>query len=428
MNNKSNPKTRPYDPSLEPENMFLEPENMFGEFDSEFPNETWEGETRYRRPFRPARQYRRPSRFQVKPPRRAGRPPRPPVRPPRPPRPRPPRLPRPWPPVGYPYPWPPPEPPQPSQEPPPPGPAPAPAEPVEQGSEFVRWVQSSLNQILSLNLPLDGVMGVETRSAVRSFQEKQGLPADGIVGPDTRRALVEARRSGSPAAPTNGTPTNTAPTGATPAPVGDSTEREQFIGGLRNWLTGPNIIDRTSLTPKDKRKGTRDLRTVYALVLHQMAFSRGSDPTRYDTVTAHYAILPDGKILQLHPNPAYLWASNGFNRFSVAVEFAGNFPNVRGKCWEAKRFGCHRVTKAQIDSGRALIRHLIKEIGLTHVLAHRQASATRENDPGPDLWYHIGQWAVNNLGLSAGGSGYKVGNGNPIPDAWRTWGQSSGTP
>ena len=69
--------------------------------------------------------------------------------------------------------------------------APAPTAPAD--SELVRWVQSSLNLIMGLRLPVDGVMGPDTRSALRSFQERAGLPADGIVGPDTERALADAR-------------------------------------------------------------------------------------------------------------------------------------------------------------------------------------------------------------------------------------------
>ncbi|HMV68449.1 MAG TPA: peptidoglycan recognition family protein, partial [Myxococcota bacterium] len=186
-----------------------------------------------------------------------------------------------------------------------------------------------------------------------------------------------------------------------------------------------SIVDRTAHSPAELRKGApRPPGKVWALVLHQMAFSRGSVQTRYDRVNAHFAILPDGTILQLHPTSALLWASNGFNAGSVAVEFAGNLPDTRGRCWEATRFGCHRVTDAQITAGRALVDHLIATIGLTHVLAHRQSSGSRENDPGPDLWYHVGQWAAEARGMSDGGPGFKVGTGNPIPDAWRTWGQA----
>src|SRR5262249_672306 len=60
--------------------------------------------------------------------------------------------------------------------------------------------------------------------------------------------------------------------------------------------------------------------------------------------------------------------------------------------------------------------------GLTTVLAHRQSSGTRENDPGPDIWFDVGQWAVNTHGLKDGGPAFKIGEGNAIPDEWRTWG------
>jgi len=67
------------------------------------------------------------------------------------------------------------------------------------GREYVRWVQSTLNQIMSLRLPEDGTMGPAVRSAVRSFQEKQGLLVNGIVGPDTERSLLAARGDQAPA-------------------------------------------------------------------------------------------------------------------------------------------------------------------------------------------------------------------------------------
>ncbi|MEW5249785.1 peptidoglycan recognition protein family protein [Microbulbifer sp. 2201CG32-9] len=198
---------------------------------------------------------------------------------------------------------------------------------------------------------------------------------------------------------------------------------EQFLGSLPviwDWLTNCRIEDRTKLSPKEHRIRSRDPATVYALVLHQMAFSRGNDPNRYNRVKSHFAILPDGKILQLHPISAYLYASNGFNKKSVAVEFAGNFPSTRGRCWKAEKYGCHQLTQAQIRSGRCLIQYLIRKIGLTHVLAHRQASKSRANCPGPDIWYNVGQWAIDRLGLKDGGPGFKIGTGKPITEAWRS--------
>jgi uncharacterized protein (DUF697 family) len=189
-------------------------------------------------------------------------------------------------------------------------------------------------------------------------------------------------------------------------------------------LDTANIIDLTASADKSHRKGTRDPKTVYALVLHQMAccFAPKDPLKRFLTVGAHFAIANDGRIMQLHPVSSLLWASNGFNNRSVAVEFAGNFPNTRGTWWQGDTYGKNRPTPAQVTAGRQLIRHLMRTMGLTHVLAHRQSSGTRENDPGPDIWFDVGQWAVNTLGLKDGGPGFKIDSGNPIPDEWRTWG------
>ncbi|CAN7506911.1 N-acetylmuramoyl-L-alanine amidase [Variovorax sp. LjRoot130] len=202
----------------------------------------------------------------------------------------------------------------------------------------------------------------------------------------------------------------------------------QVIGRAGEALRDCKIIDLTAQSDRSVRKGTRDPKSVYALVLHQMACCfRRRDPMRsYLRIKAHFAILPEGQILQLHPVSALIWASHGFNSKSVAVEFAGNFPNVKGRWWKGETYGRDRVTPAQLEAGRCLVRHLKRTMGLRVVLAHRQSSNMRENDPGPDVWYHVGQWAVDNLGLSDGGAGFKVGTGHPIPDAWRTWGRAGG--
>lgn len=79
---------------------------------------------------------------------------------------------------------------------------PYPTEPEPVGSERVRWLQDCLNQVLGTQLPVTGLIGPETRSAVRSFQRQQGLRATGISGPDTEEALRAAceRRGGQPSA------------------------------------------------------------------------------------------------------------------------------------------------------------------------------------------------------------------------------------
>ncbi|WP_347551046.1 peptidoglycan-binding protein [Pseudalkalibacillus hwajinpoensis] len=50
-------------------------------------------------------------------------------------------------------------------------------------------IQSQLKQTGHYNSSMDGIYGSGTISAVKSFQEQQGLSVDGIAGPGTRRAL-----------------------------------------------------------------------------------------------------------------------------------------------------------------------------------------------------------------------------------------------
>jgi peptidoglycan hydrolase-like protein with peptidoglycan-binding domain len=59
--------------------------------------------------------------------------------------------------------------------------------------QYVLWVQECLNKILSLRLKEDGLIGSDTRSAIRSFQRRQRLPArpDGVVCPNTEQALIK---------------------------------------------------------------------------------------------------------------------------------------------------------------------------------------------------------------------------------------------
>lgn len=174
-------------------------------------------------------------------------------------------------------------------------------------------------------------------------------------------------------------------------------------------------------------KDGRNMKIVNSLVLHGMGFDRGDDPTKYDKVNAHFIILGDGQIVQLQPLDRYLYASNGFNEFAVSVEFAGNHPSAAGKCYKPEKFGCHPVTQEQVMAGRYLIDYLTDILpayggaGLQGVYAHRQASGKRGNDPGPDIWYGVGEWASDARGLYTGANdGYFIAEGKPIPGSWRT--------
>src|ERR1041384_2510683 len=149
-----------------------------------------------------------------------------------------------------------------------------------------------------------------------------------------------------------------------------------FGSEFENWQgevnqSDPRIIDLTARADKSRRLLTRDPKKVWALVLHQMACCfKVKDPlTRFLKMAPHFAILPDGRILQLHPILSLTGASNGFNAGSVAVEFAGNFPDTRGRWWHGEENGRDRVTPAQIEAARYLVRYLIRTMGLREILA-----------------------------------------------------------
>ena len=259
-------------------------------------------------------------------------------------------------------------------------------------------------------------------------------------GPAPAPAMAEPPAAPEPADPPADTGGDSGADAAPPAeefefaPIGQAISAiGKGIGKVVDYaadtLRGCKIIDLTAQSDHSLRKGLRDPASVYALVLHQMGCCwRRKDPMRsYLRTNAHFAILPEGQILQLHPVRELLESSNGLNTGSVAVEFAGNFPSDRGKWWRGATYGRNQVTPAQLDAGRCLVRHLQRTMALRAVLAHRQSSGTRGNDPGPDIWYHVGQWAIDHLGMSDGGAGFKVGSGAPIPDSWRSWGRR-GTP
>lgn len=167
----------------------------------------------------------------------------------------------------------------------------------------------------------------------------------------------------------------------------------------------------------------RKLAQIDSVVLHQMAFSRGKDLRKYLKVTAHYIIMADGKIGHLHNHKTYLNASNGFNRRSIAIEFAGNFPDIYGRYWKPRsksKWMRNVVTQSQINAGRYLLKQLKKQLpNIRFVYAHRQSNGIKSNDPGPDIWRGVGEYAIRKLGFDADSRDQVLGTGKAIPVEWR---------
>jgi phosphatidylserine/phosphatidylglycerophosphate/cardiolipin synthase-like enzyme/N-acetyl-anhydromuramyl-L-alanine amidase AmpD len=279
------------------------------------------------------------------------------------------------------------------------------------------WAKIALNTQLGLSLPADNNLDETTKRAIAAFQLKQNLPQTQKIDPVTERALLEAdalvRHKGT-------VQENAANTVITAA----KTRIEDF--------TAKAVVDKNEITST-----YRDPRKLWAFVLHQMAFKRRgrtskqfSDPSSYLKTGAHFCIMLDGRIIQLHAFSRLIWHAQCISPRSVAVEFEGNFPNVSGRWWidkDSQVQNRDQPTAAQFDSGRFLASYLKIVLGTTHILAHRQSSDSRENDPGPDIWYNVGQWSVDNLGLTDGGN-FKCGTGNPLLQQWRTWGTRTTPP
>jgi hypothetical protein len=163
-------------------------------------------------------------------------------------------------------------------------------------------------------------------------------------------------------------------------------------------------------------KKTRPLTDIDSLVLHATATSEMS-VERYWDLSVHFVIPPDGTIHQSHDENIRCHGSNGFNKRSVAVEFVGHFKGGHDRHgnekWNKDNEAPHMMpTTQQIESGRNLVRYLKKAIGIKYVLAHSQAA--KKTCPGPEIWYNVGEWAINNK-LSADGRGIKENTGSPIP-------------
>jgi peptidoglycan hydrolase-like protein with peptidoglycan-binding domain len=279
------------------------------------------------------------------------------------------------------------------------------------------WIKLALNRVLGLSLPDDNALDTATKNAIGDFQNKNNLPVTKNLDATTERALLEADAL----ARSKGTPTESATAAVISAA---KTKIEDWTKKAVN--NKPQFILNTH----------RDPRKVFALVLHHMAFKRRnikskkySDPESYLATGAHCCILFDGRIIQLHAFSRMIWHSNCTSGGSVGVEFEGNFPNVNGKWWVYKDDKGNIIrnddkpTQAQYEAGRFLASYLKCVMGITRILAHRQSSKDRENDPGPDVWYNVGQWSIDKLGLSDGGPTSQCGDGKPILPEWRTWGE-----
>ena len=213
-----------------------------------------------------------------------------------------------------------------------------------------------------------------------------------------------------------------------------------FIYALHDLMTAPPskdasppaMIDRRSFAGNNKDRGPREWTKVTGWCLHQTACHLGasSNIARCDGVGAHFVVYQDGRIFWLHDLNRIIIHGNGWNSQTIGIEIDGLFAGVEddpSTVWDdpstSYKEKAMSVTQAQIDAVKQLIRwgtaEVAKHGGRVHKLvAHRQSSGTRRNDPGSKVWKEVAIPMSAELGFDYGGIGFTVGSGYPIPEAW----------
>lgn len=183
-------------------------------------------------------------------------------------------------------------------------------------------------------------------------------------------------------------------------------------------------VDLCAVSPVEKRKRVRAWSAITGITLHQTGI-HGFGERAWKRVTAHVGVHSDGRVYLIHPLESYLWASNGFNRDTVAIEVAGNFLRDEGnpRSYWKKGGGPSTLTPVMEAGLRRAIRFIMDEVErnggrITHIHAHRQANANKASCPGAAIWKAGGVWAQEELGQSDGGPGYTRADGLPIPAYW----------
>ncbi len=183
--------------------------------------------------------------------------------------------------------------------------------------------------------------------------------------------------------------------------------------------------------PRQKWKvGSRSWKRTTGICLHQTACVLGERPERWDTVGAHVGITRSGKVIWLHSFNRVVAHGNGWNAQTVGIEIDGLYAGVEGRpetVWNdpstARREVGLDLPEVQAEAARQVIRWICRETAanggaIKALVAHRQSSASRRDDPGSAIWSRVALPLAAELGLSDGGTGFKLGDGMAIPEEW----------
>lgn len=205
---------------------------------------------------------------------------------------------------------------------------------------YVRRLQSMLNQVMNLRLPVDGQMGPATRSAIRSYQQRLGLPVDGAASVGTRRMLMKTLTGLTQRSPLQ-----------LPSQPGKTVLRElesdygsedssTILGELKSKLNTLTKVDSKvpgiKMVPvhpcKIKESGRKLVVRKAADITHVIIHTLGGRGRAEQAIEnwkkgggrncskPHYVVGRDGQISQVVAEHFIPRASNQFNNSSIAIE------------------------------------------------------------------------------------------------------------
>lgn len=171
----------------------------------------------------------------------------------------------------------------------------------------------------------------------------------------------------------------------------------QIIDRRTNTAAVTQTLDSRNIMSGGNAAARRDTDAITGIMLHQTSFMT-RDVERMNSVIANYGVMPDGRVLFLR-DPGMALNSIGTDQRAIDIELVGEYPGTND-IRRATRRGDEvpHPPLVQIRAGRALVKYLQSEHGLTRIMTHVQWRA--KNCCGPHFWYNVGDWAIRNLGLT----------------------------
>ncbi len=261
----------------------------------------------------------------------------------------------------------------------------------------------------------DGTLSTEhVTQLVVGWQQTHGLTVDGKAGTGQTIPSIETATNELLRGSEHPTPPPVTPPPTTVGPPGvQFFDRRKYASQAH----GPNhewpVTD-------------RPLSSVTGVCLHQTACLLGENVPRYDNVGAHFAVTRMGKVIWLHDFDRKVAAANGWNNGTVSIEIDGLYAGVEGDpstVWDdpstPSRETAMVLTQETIHAVNALLEWIKGQLGpqMNVIVAHRQSSESRRNDPGSAIWKACALPMHAKLGCSDGGVGFKL-DGYAIPAVW----------